>query len=108
MPSALRQDEKGIVRVIAVPVTFAEMADIAFREIRNYGKGDTRLMMRLMEVIGDVCACAARTNEQRDVLKQQAALALQVGRDFLPTDDARDQLEQRHRAAMRALDADRK
>lgn len=86
--------------MIADPVTFAGMMEVAFGEIRTYGKGDARVMTHLMAILGEIAECA-RTNAQRDALREQATQALEAA--ALPTGEARARLEEQHRAVMRAI-----
>lgn len=102
LPAPLRHDEAGVPRILAEPVTFAGMAEAAFGAIRHYGKGDARVMARLLEVIGDAAECA-RTGGQRAVLREQAARTLEAARDAAPGKEDRALLQERHRAVLRAL-----
>lgn len=72
LPSALRYDTQGTLRVIAPPVSFAGLVETAFGEIRHYGKNDPAVARRLREAVREIMECA-RTEEQRDVLRKEAA-----------------------------------
>lgn len=102
IPSPLRFDEEGKLRVIAVPVTFADVADTAFERIRHYGRADSAVMAHLLRVITDVAACA-RTEEQRAALREQSAITLRLAQESIPASEDRSGIEEWHRRAMREL-----
>ncbi len=72
LPSALRFDARGTLRVIAKPVSFAGMVETAFREISHYGKDDPAVAQRLRKAMKEISECA-RTEEQRNALRKEAA-----------------------------------
>lgn len=73
VPSPLRQDENGHLRVVASPLDFAAIASAAFDSIRLYGADNPDVMLRLLEVIADI-APVLRRESDREVLVQHANL----------------------------------
>ena len=75
-PSCYRYDDGGELRVIAEPVTFEHLVNIAFNQIRHYGKSDVAVMVRLLDAIAQI---ALRTHRAHDrfVLQKQADVILQ-------------------------------
>lgn len=57
MPSAYRYDEEGRLRVIANPLTFAEILGIAFDEIWAYGRQDQRIRLQLQKAFDMMAQC---------------------------------------------------
>ncbi|MGZ8371240.1 MAG: DUF2254 domain-containing protein, partial [Caulobacteraceae bacterium] len=52
VPSACRHDEDGVLRVIAQPVTFAELAEAALGNVRPYVETDRNAAMHMMDNLG--------------------------------------------------------
>jgi uncharacterized membrane protein len=51
IPSRLRRDEEGKLRVIAFGPTFRSMADVAFNQIREHGHTDVAVTLKLLETL---------------------------------------------------------
>ena len=47
IPSTFRLDEDGALRVVAYPMTFTELADTAFNQIRHYGRSCAPVLLRI-------------------------------------------------------------
>lgn len=62
-PSPYRYDDNDKLRVIAKRVTFAQLTDAAFNQIRQYGKSDVAVTIRLLEAIATI---ASYTSAQQD------------------------------------------
>ncbi|MCX4091123.1 DUF2254 domain-containing protein [Nocardia sp. alder85J] len=72
-PAPVRRDRFGRVRVIASQVSYERLVQRAFEKIRQAGRGDTAVMIRLLDAltrISDSCTDAQR----RQVLVEQAAM----------------------------------
>jgi uncharacterized membrane protein len=52
VPSACRHDEDGVLRVVAQPVTFAELAEAALGNVRAYVETDRNAAMHMMDNLG--------------------------------------------------------
>jgi uncharacterized membrane protein len=74
MPSGVRVDESGAVRVIAEPVTFAGLASRIVDPIRRYGAADADVVEALQAALGEA-AVRARSEARRATIE---ALARQV------------------------------
>lgn len=60
LPSALRADDDGALRVIARPMSFAQLVDRAFGSLAQYVSADMIASRRFLAVVGDVAlACEA-------------------------------------------------
>ncbi|OKH38650.1 hypothetical protein NIES2119_08625 [[Phormidium ambiguum] IAM M-71] len=55
-PSAYRYDEEKNLRIIAETVSFAELVDSAFNQIRIYGKSDLAVNLKLLESIAVIAS----------------------------------------------------
>jgi uncharacterized membrane protein len=67
IPSNLRLDDDGELRLITAGTTFEGMADLAFNQIRQYARTDVAATFRLLEMIGQV-GRETHADHQRDVL----------------------------------------
>jgi uncharacterized membrane protein len=54
-------------------VTFAEVTDVAFSQIRQYARADRAVTLRLLEAIA-VVAAFVRREEDRTALRRQATM----------------------------------
>ncbi|HVS10099.1 MAG TPA: DUF2254 domain-containing protein [Planctomycetota bacterium] len=96
-PSPWLRDGDGRLRVIADPPDFAEIADAAFRQIREHGRRSSAVLARMLETIAVVLA-HARREDDRDALLRQAGHIEQVAAQ-LPVMD-RELVEARYREVL--------
>lgn len=54
IPSAYRYDDNDKLRIIAESVTFVEMTDVSFNQIRQYGQTSVAVTTRLLEAIASI------------------------------------------------------
>ncbi len=92
MPSPLRHDEKKQLRVIARTHTFAELADAAFSQIRQYGRSSLAVTIRLLETISLVAGFAHRPQD-RITLLQHAEMIARGAIESLPDIEDRRAVE---------------
>jgi uncharacterized membrane protein len=102
MPSPHRFDEKNQLRVIAPPVTFSEMADAAFNQIRQYGRSSPATAIRLLDTIATIAPVAHRA-EDRTALRRHAEMVVRGSREGLPEFGDRADVETHYQRAARAL-----
>lgn len=72
-PKSKLFDNNGHLRIIRNPVTFTQLADAAFNQIREYGRSSRYVTLRIMHTIKRVGGCAI-TIEQRRALLHHATL----------------------------------
>ena len=104
IPSPCRYGEDGALRVIACPVTFPEMADIVFNQIRHYGRSSTTVLNRLLGTIAAVARHVSR-QEDRRALRHHASLILEAGSLGLEEKEAREELKKHYYKTLGALDS---
>jgi uncharacterized membrane protein len=102
IPSPYRYDDRGILRVIAEPVTFPELVDRAFDQIRQYARSDVAVTIRLLEAIA-VIATYTRTAEQRAVLKRHATMIERGSHEGLSEEYDRREVKARYERVLQAL-----
>jgi uncharacterized membrane protein len=72
-PPPIRCDDRGRVRLVMRVVTFTDLTDAAFNPIREAGRTNTAVTLRLLDTIGVVAECV-RTEEQRATLLRHATV----------------------------------
>jgi uncharacterized membrane protein len=88
--------------VLACPLTFPDVASIAFDEIARYGRSSVSVTCRLLVAIQSVGSCVTREADRSALLRQATALAEGV-RDVALRDGDREVIARCHRAALDAL-----
>ena len=104
IPSAVRYDEDGRMRVLACPLTFPDVVETAFAEIARYGRSSVSVTCRLLEAVRNVASCVKRDADRRALLREATLIAAAVG-DVALNDRDSDLIAQHHRAALDALHA---
>lgn len=102
MPSAYRADDQGHLRVVAVPSTFGEFLDAAFDPVRQHGRGNVAVTMRLLATIRLV-APGARDAADREALRRQAEMIARGACEALPEVEDRRAALHAYEAALDAL-----
>lgn len=104
LPSAYRGDDEGRLRVIARPVSFANVLDAAFDQIRQYGRDSVAVTIRLLEALESISAHVQR-GEDREALKLRADMILRLAESFSEEHDQREAVKQ-HERVMQRLNLD--
>lgn len=105
MPASHRYDERNRLRIISNPLSFEGVVDTAFNMIRQNSLAVPAVAIRLLETMATVARQPVRDQDRR-ALRRQADLVVRGCREaFSATDDLRD-LEERYRAAVKALDGE--
>jgi uncharacterized membrane protein len=103
IPSPRRLDDDGTLRVVTRAVTFADVADAAFNQIRQYGSGSASVMIRLLEALARVAYVAGRPEDQAAIIRHAHLVRRACERDLPEVDDRNDVLE-RYNEVLRVLD----
>jgi uncharacterized membrane protein len=102
MPSSHRYDGQNRLRVICKPFTFEGMVEAAFNMIRQNSGAIPAVSIRLLETIATV-AEQTRRQEDRKVLLRQSDMVINECKARLSTDNDREDLDERYRKAVKAL-----
>jgi len=94
MPSPFRHDSQDQLRVITPVVTFSDLTDAAFNQIRQYSRSSAAVTIRLLETIAVVAGFAHRP-EDRATLLRHAEMIARGASEGLPEDEARRAVEER-------------
>lgn len=101
MPSPWRHDEQGKLRVVASPLTFTEITDAAFNQIRQHGRTSVAVTVRLLETIAIVAEVAHRMEDLSALLRHADMIAR--GGEALPEVEDRRAVAGRYEAARQKL-----
>lgn len=102
LPQSTQYDSTHMVRLITNPVTFTQLTDAAFNQIREYGRTSTAVLVRLLETIIVVAQCAC-TEGQRRALLHHAGLVERSCHMGLPEEADRALVVQRYQTAVQLL-----
>jgi uncharacterized membrane protein len=102
MPSPYRHDEKRRLRVVAAPITFTEIVDTSFNQIRQYARPSAAVTIRLLETIA-VIAEAVHRPEDWAALRRHAEMIVRGAREGLPEGEDRRAVEDRFEMTVGAL-----
>ena len=105
MPSPYRHDDDQVLRLIASPVTFASMVDLAFAEIARYGRSSVSVSCRRLDALSDSAPCAKQQEEDRLALLRHADVVGLRPDDGLKNALDREELARCHGEAVAALRA---
>jgi uncharacterized membrane protein len=106
-PSPYHFDDGGMLRMIAKPVTYAGVTNVAFDQIRQYGRSSAAVTIRLLETLTAI-AVHARDPEQRQAILRQGSMVARTGREALPEENDRQDVHQRYQGLLEALEQGRK
>lgn len=95
MPSSYRYDAEDQLRVIAPAITFSDITDAAFDQIRQYGRSSFTVTVRLLETIGVVTGYAHRPHD-RAVLRRHADMIVRGASEGLPEAEDRRVVEEHY------------
>jgi uncharacterized membrane protein len=101
-PSRYRYDDQHKLRVIADSVSFAQLTDVAFDQIRQNGSDSVMVLNRLLHVIA-VVAPRVCNLEDCSILRRHAMLVEQSSREGLTQEADLEDVEQQFRKTMQAI-----
>lgn len=106
MPSPYRYDASGKLRVIAKVTSFAELTNVAFEPIRQYGRSSALVDIRLLDTLS-VIAAHVRREQDRRALVRHAHMIERASREALAEQVERNAVEERYYSVLKALGEDR-
>jgi uncharacterized membrane protein len=102
-PSVLKKDRENRVRVITHPTTFERVVDVAFSQIRQYGRSHAAVTIGLLENIR-VILPFTRYAQQREALLRQATLIERGSHEGLPEEADRRDVHEKYLAIFQTLE----
>ncbi|AFZ30106.1 Protein of unknown function DUF2254, membrane [Gloeocapsa sp. PCC 7428] len=104
IPSPYRYDDNQKLRVIAESVSFADMVDTAFNQIRQYGQSSVGVTIRLLEAIARISECT-HTKEQRAALLRHAQMIERGSHEGISEELDQKDVQERYFAVLKLLKA---
>jgi uncharacterized membrane protein len=104
MPSPLRFDRHGQLRLVAPGSTFAGILDMAFNQIRQSARSNPAVAIRMLDAIAQIAGCVQRA-EDRACLQRHAGMIVRGAREAVPEADDLATVEAHFAAATLALRA---
>ena len=101
-PPTCRYDEDGKLRIISVFDTFSDLTDAAFNQIRQSAVQNAAVIIRMLEVIGEIMP-HARRQSQRTALLRHVAMIERSAERGLPEDEDRKAVSARVQQVHRAV-----
>lgn len=95
-PSPYRYDNHHHLRIVAKPVTFEQLIDLAFSQLRHYGQSDVVVMKKLIEATAQIARRSCHPQDKL-VLERQAETILQGSRKGLSHKQDQQTVEDVHR-----------
>jgi uncharacterized membrane protein len=102
MPSHLRFDTQGRLRLVAGGSSFTGIVDAAFNQIRQCARGNPAVAIRLLDAI-TLVADHVRSAQDADCLRRHADMIMRGAREAVPEAEDRLAVETRYLAATQAL-----
>lgn len=103
IPSAYRYDGEDKLRIIAEPVSFVDVIDAAFNQIRQYGQTSVAVTMRLLEAIA-VIAPFTHSKADRVALLRHANMIERGSQEEIAEELDRKDIKERYLAAAKAIE----
>ncbi len=106
LPPSLFFDEDDGLRVVIPAITLADFIASAFNQIRQHGRSDTAVLMRIVEALAEV-ARQTRGEEDRQAVLRQVEMIERESEESIQEPNDRDDLSERAQV-VRGLLADQK
>ena len=102
IPSSYYYDDDGKLRVVGESVTFAELVDQSFDQIRQYGRSSVAVTVRLLETIA-IIGTQVHTREQRSALRRQTEMIRRGANSAIPELMDLRRIDEHYRLAIKVL-----
>lgn len=86
MPSPLRFDSDGELRVVAEPVTLALMLDVALTEITRYARSSVSVRCRILHAVGELASCVSAGTDRLALVRHARAAGDLPGDSYADAD----------------------
>jgi uncharacterized membrane protein len=103
IPSPYRYSDHGQLRIIAEPIAFADVADAAFNQIRQYGQSSVAVTIRLLEAITVIASFTHRAADQM-TLRRHADMIERGSQAGVAEELDRQAIQERYLAAVKAIE----
>jgi uncharacterized membrane protein len=103
IPSPYRYDPQNHLRVVASPLTFVDITDAAFNQIRQNGRSSVAVTLRLLEAIVAIAPFTHRSAD-RAALRRQAQMIHRGSQAAIAEDLDRQDIQKQYIAAIQAIE----
>jgi uncharacterized membrane protein len=104
IPSAFRYDKQNQLRVITKAITFTNLLDASFNQIRQYSQSSASITIRLMEAIAVIAEAVSR-EEDKEALLRHAGMIKRGSDSGLPEELDRKDVEEKYSKVLELLGA---
>lgn len=94
-PSPYRYDKNHNLRIIAEPIKFENLVDLAFNQIRSYAQSDAAVTIRLLEAIATI-ATYTHNPKYQVILRQHADMIERGSHEGLSEENDRQDIQKRY------------
>jgi uncharacterized membrane protein len=101
-PAPYRYDNNNRLRVVANPVTFGRLLDVAFDEIRQNGNQFVMVLNKLLDIM-NLLATRVHTTDALQALRQHAHLVERSSHSGIADDHDRRKVEHHYAATLRTI-----
>ncbi len=92
-PSKYRYDDEGKLRIVSNVLDFEGVLDAAFNQIRQFSRGSTAVIIRLMEALTIIHGFTVKANH-KNAVRKHAEMVLNVGKQNIKEEnDIQDLIE---------------
>ena len=103
MPSPYRYDDQNQLRLVALPLTFTDVTDAAFNQIRQNGRSSVAVTLRLLEAIAAIVPFTYRAAD-RAALRRQAEMINRGSQAAIAEDLDRQDIQTQYIEAIQAIE----
>jgi uncharacterized membrane protein len=101
-PLSYYLDRDDQIRILAEPIGFERLVDVAFNMIREYGRGNAEVLMHMLATIKAI-SVHTRSDEQRKELLKHAKLIKHDSRIGLPSKYDQQRVHETYEETLRAI-----
>jgi uncharacterized membrane protein len=91
-PSPYRYDDEKTLRVVARTLRFEAILNAAFHQIRQHGKGNVAVLIRLLEGLERIGACLQR-HEDREAIRRHVTMIQRGSQHSIPERNDLEEIE---------------
>ncbi|MDW7773599.1 MAG: DUF2254 domain-containing protein [Desulfobulbaceae bacterium] len=102
-PSPYRYDDRKKLRLILDMVTYSGILDAAFNQIRQYGRGNVDILIRLMEIL-HVVSLTTNERERLESVRRHGNMVYRASLEAVPEKDDRGDVDDRYQTLKERLD----
>ncbi len=103
IPSPYHYDDQNRLRLLMTSLAFVDVTDAAFNQIRQNGRSNVAVTIRLLEAIAVIAPCTYRSAD-RAALRRQAQMIERGSQDAIAEELDRQDIKAQYLATIRAIE----